>query len=337
MTAPLYFYVITIGLSVIGCGTRLMAEGDVIIVAPTTAATNSAPQKPVAPDGTPVVHKSSHKKNKTPATGAAVTSVSGAGASSTTLSTSTAASSPATSTSSPKPSASGISSSPPSKTATAGKTPASSPSKVPSPGGAASSSLAGSGPTVETGLPIARHSTPIEGGGLFPSSTSPGTYPSSNPTASPTGNFVFANFNKRSKNTYPWKSGIYTTMFWIGEGGSTISSTDNIGSAWDEDWRTSNRGNDSPYDRSGFAPADHAPTVNPFYVALPFNDLAYPDKAARWLPAGWHRPNKDGKQVSACKDRWVQIKNAQGRSCYAQWEDVGPLRSDHAEYVFGDQ
>ena len=31
------------------------------------------------------------------------------------------------------------------------------------------------------------------------------------------------------------------------------------------------------------------------------------------------------------------IKNAQGRSCFAQWEDVGPLRYDHAEYVFGDE
>ena len=155
--------------------------------------------------------------------------------------------------------------------------------------------------------------------------------------SNPGGDFVFTNYNKKPKSFYPWKTSIITTIFWIGEGGSTISPTDNIGSAWDEDWRINNRGNDDPNDRSGFGPASHAPTLNTFYVALPFNDLAYPDKAARWLPAGWHRPNKDGKQVSACKDRWVQIKNAQGRSCYAQWEDVGPLRSDHAEYVFGDE
>jgi hypothetical protein len=75
--------------------------------------------------------------------------------------------------------------------------------------------------------------------------------------------------------------------------------------------------------------------VNPFYVALPFNDLAHPDKARDWVPRSWHRPNLDGKQVSACKDRWVCVKSASGRSCYAQWEDVGPNGSDHAEYVFG--
>ena len=124
-------------------------------------------------------------------------------------------------------------------------------------------------------------------------------------------------------------------MFWIGEGGSNISSTDNVRSAWDENWRSTNRGNDSPNDRNGFATAEHASTVNPFYVALPFNDLAFPDKAREWLPAGWYRRPKDGKQVSACKDRWVWIKNARGHSCFAQWEDVGPLRYDHAEYVFG--
>ena len=40
--------------------------------------------------------------------------------------------------------------------------------------------------------------------------------------------------------------------------------------------------------------------------------------------------------MSACKDRWVMIKNENGDVCYAQWEDVGPERNDDAEYVFGD-
>jgi len=106
--------------------------------------------------------------------------------------------------------------------------------------------------------------------------------------------------------------------------------------------RDSNGGSDTPGERdesspNGYGPAHHAANVNPFYVALPFNDLAFPDKARRWLPAGWYRPPRDGKQVSACQHRWVEIKNAQGEVCYAQWEDVGPLRYDHAEYVFGDE
>lgn len=134
----------------------------------------------------------------------------------------------------------------------------------------------------------------------------------------------------RVTTTYPWKTNIITTCFWIGEGSTTAS-------AWNENWTQSNNGTDSPQNRNGYAPADHAPTVNTFYVALPFNDLAFPDKASQWLPKGWQRPLKDGKPVSACKDRWVEIKTAQGRICFGQWEDVGPLRNDHAEYVFGDE
>jgi hypothetical protein len=228
------------------------------------------------------------------------------------------------------------------------------------------------GPTVETGLPVAKYpgmDGPIKGvSTYFPTATpmpaksvtgatthpyyasiippavipltsaSAGSFSTPPPsrTTAPPSDFIFTNFSKRTKLNYPWKMGIITTEFWIGEGGSTISPTDNIGSAWDENWRSHNRGNDNPEDRNGFASADHASTINPFYVALPFNDLAYPDKA-HWVPRSWHRPNQDGKQVSACKDRWVCIKNSSGRLCYAQWEDVGPLRSDHAEYVFGDE
>jgi len=231
-------------------------------------------------------------------------------------------------------------------------------------------------PTVETGLPVGRYSgtgIPITGvstyvpatiappvkvttgksitgttthqplyASVLPTSVVPltstaaGSYSAPSRTTSPSTDFVFANFSKKPKNFYPWKTGIITTIFWIGEGGSTISSTDNVASAWDENWRVTNRGTDNPNDRNGFASGAHASTVNPFYVALPFNDLAFPDKAHQWVPRSWHRPREDGKEVSACKDRWVWIKNANGRSCFAQWEDVGPLRYDHAEYVFGN-
>jgi len=229
---------------------------------------------------------------------------------------------------------------------------------------------AAAGPTVETGaLPIAKHSSvdaalnsaPIPTSvtmqtpgtpyhptlaGIFPpisplNAISPSralsSYSEASRTSSPSNDFVFTNFNKRGKNVYPWKTNIFTTKFWIGEGGSGISSTTNYASSWDEEWVSTNHGSDSPDDRNGYASGDHASTVNPFYIALPFNDLAFPDKAREYLPPGWHRPPKDGKQVSACQHRWVEIKNAQGRICYAQWEDVGPLRYDHAEYVFGNE
>jgi hypothetical protein len=131
------------------------------------------------------------------------------------------------------------------------------------------------------------------------------------------------------KNTYPWKENIVCTLFWIGEGSNTTS-------AWNEKWKANNNGDDSPHERNGYASGKHASSVNPFYVALPFNDLAFPDKARKWLPPGWQQAVKDGKRISACKDRWVMIKNKNGDICYAQWEDAGPVRQDDAEYVFGD-
>ena len=85
-------------------------------------------------------------------------------------------------------------------------------------------------------------------------------------------------------------------------------------SAWTEKWTK----------RNGYASGKHASSVNPFYVALPFNDVAFPEKARRWLPAGWYQRPEEGKPMSACKDRWVMIKNENGDVCYAQWEDVGP-------------
>jgi hypothetical protein len=151
------------------------------------------------------------------------------------------------------------------------------------------------------------------------------------------GTLTLTPLSREPKLFYPWKLNITATIFWIGEGPNPISSTTNVGSAWEEQWRNDNGGPDSPYNRSGYAPATHAARINPFYVALPFNDLAFPDKARRWIPKGWQRASTNGKPLSACKDRWVEIKNALGDDCYAQWEDVGPIRNDHAEYVFGDE
>lgn len=223
-------------------------------------------------------------------------------------------------------------------------------------------------PAVNTGLPVPRYTgigAPIAGVSTYspmptvvpnltnkrqpylasatsPTAILPQTSPPANGFTSGSRNYTpddikFVNVSHRIKNAYPWKTNIITTMFWIGEGSTPISSTTNLASSWDEDWRANNHGSDSPWNRNGFAAGNHASTLNPFYVALPFNDLAFPDKARRWLPPGWYRRPKDGKQVSACKDRWVEIKNSRGDVCYAQWEDVGPLRYDHAEYVFGPE
>jgi len=145
-----------------------------------------------------------------------------------------------------------------------------------------------------------------------------------------TGSLVFTNSGPKPKNTYPWKTGIITTVFWIGE-------KTKLNNTWNLQVPPGGASDDSPDDRNGYSPATHASFFNPFYVALPFNDLAYPDKAKQFLPAGWQRPDKDGKPVSACIDRWVEIKteDGSGHICYAQWKDVGPFHNDDADYVFG--
>ena len=132
--------------------------------------------------------------------------------------------------------------------------------------------------------------------------------------------------------SYPTKRNIVTTYFWIGQGGSSISSTQNIKSAWDEFWKKNFGGIDCPDDRKdakkfreASLPKKFAPTLNPFYVALPFNDIAFPEKSRKYVPWWSEADYKKERLESQCKGRWVMIK-FQNKVCYAQWEDVGPLR-----------
>ena len=43
-----------------------------------------------------------------------------------------------------------------------------------------------------------------------------------------------------------------------------------------------------------------------------------------------------GPAVSTCKGRWIAIRKG-NRTAYAQWEDAGPFRTDHWQYVFGNE
>ena len=107
-----------------------------------------------------------------------------------------------------------------------------------------------------------------------------------------------------------WHRGILATVFWVGEPG-------NEKSAWDPKWQESFGGVDDPRHRKGYRPAGFKPKLNAFYCALPYNDVAGRPEARTEL-----------------KGRWVEV-SAGGRSCFCQWEDVGPWRTDDREYVLG--
>lgn len=135
-----------------------------------------------------------------------------------------------------------------------------------------------------------------------------------------------------------WKVNITTTVFWVGEQAAVNNPVPNDKSAWDGGWRSSYGGYDNPNPgaRVNFIPLNFLPRQNPFYVALPYNDVDNHHtkrEAAQVIP--WFRSSfvRDGQSV--CKGRWLAIRHG-NRVCYAQWEDVGPFATDHWQYVFGN-
>jgi len=142
---------------------------------------------------------------------------------------------------------------------------------------------------------------------------------------------------KEAKNTvllsnFPWKYNILTTTFWIGNNRNSYTTTVNYDSAWDTSWHENYGGEDDPNNRVGSRPKKFYPKLNPFYIALPFNDVAFPEKAAKLIP--WYRKEFVTRFKSVCKDKWIAI-HYRGKFCFGQWQDVGPFRVDNAEYVFG--
>ncbi len=139
--------------------------------------------------------------------------------------------------------------------------------------------------------------------------------------------------------TYPIHKNITSTVFWIGENSSPNNGfINNVVSSWDENWMLHYGEVDSPDNRTGYLPANFIPTENPFYVALPYND--FNSEGERKISANnniyWANEKSWGKQESMCKNRWVKITK-DNISVYAQWEDVGPFKSDNVNYVFGTE
>jgi hypothetical protein len=138
---------------------------------------------------------------------------------------------------------------------------------------------------------------------------------------------------------FPWKSQIVTTVFWVGEKPSGNNPVPNRVSSWDREWTKNYGGVDDPDSahRTNYIPVKFTPRQNPFYCALPYNDKAregHRPEAPRVIP--WFNDAYQGPAVSTCKGRWIAIRKG-NRVAYAQWEDAGPFRTDHWQYVFGNE
>ncbi|HEY3898293.1 MAG TPA: hypothetical protein VGM54_06755 [Chthoniobacter sp.] len=140
---------------------------------------------------------------------------------------------------------------------------------------------------------------------------------------------------------YPWKTQIVTTMFAVGYG---KKGHVHKASVWDPQWLSHYGGIDSPNPakRHNFISTDFVPRENPFYIALPYNDVA--EGATKpeakivipWFKAVTEKGNwTEGQTI--CRHRWLAIRSAAGRVCYAQWSDSGPFTTDHWQYVFGNE
>ena len=126
----------------------------------------------------------------------------------------------------------------------------------------------------------------------------------------------------------------------MGEDSTARNPVANHKSSWDSAWRENFGGFDDPNPvcrTMDFRPKTFIPQQNPFYVALPYNDVSKGEhkvEASRVIP--WFRREYTEKGQSVCKGRWVQIVYNK-RSCFAQWEDCGPFTTEDWPYVFGDK
>jgi hypothetical protein len=113
----------------------------------------------------------------------------------------------------------------------------------------------------------------------------------------------------------------------------------NVRSSWDKHWYYSYGGYDNPDhgSRRNFIPISFVPRQNPFYFALPYNDVEGGHtkyEASQVIP--WFKQAFVRNGQTVLKDRWIAVHHG-NKVCYAQWEDCGPFRTDDWRYVFGNE
>src|SRR5438067_883454 len=76
---------------------------------------------------------------------------------------------------------------------------------------------------------------------------------------------------------YSWKTNIVTTIFWVGERPTANNPVPNHTSSWDPLWQQTFGGfdNPDPAARRNYIPIGFVPKENPFYCALPYNDVTH--------------------------------------------------------------
>jgi len=147
-------------------------------------------------------------------------------------------------------------------------------------------------------------------------------------------NYVTASIYQKKLNE--WRKNITATVFWVGEDACSANPVHNYASSWDVNWMKSYGGVDCPVKRSGLRPKKFKPKMNPFYIALPYNDIAskgYSHKKEASKVISWYHDEYKSKFESVCKGKWIAIKHGD-KICYAQWEDCGPFYTNDWEYVF---
>src|ERR1700693_3217746 len=109
---------------------------------------------------------------------------------------------------------------------------------------------------------------------------------------------------------YPWKGNIVTTVFWVGEQAGGNNPVPNFRSSWDLNWQANYGGFDNP-DRSArrsYIPVAFIPRQNPFYCALPYNDVTHGQfKPEAPLVIPWFKRYYTGQGQSVCWHRWWQF------------------------------
>lgn len=142
--------------------------------------------------------------------------------------------------------------------------------------------------------------------------------------------------NKAADLAQGWRKNITATVFWVGEKACKANPVHNKSSSWDVNWVVSYGGVDTPQKRKGLLPRYFKPKMNPFYIALPYNDIApkgvgHKPEAAKVI--WWYEDEYVSRYRSVCKGKWIAIEY-NGKTCYAQWEDCGPFVTNDWEYVF---